>query len=83
MGRLHDALDESGYRGDDLERFLVRMVFCMFADDSGIFPAKTCSCTSWRTAPRVDGADLGLWLTRLFEVLTHRLSSGSASWTRT
>ena len=69
MGRLHDALNESGYRGDDLERFLVRMVFCMFADDSGIFPRQDMflHLVEDRTSP--DGADLGLWLTRLFEVL--------------
>ena len=27
VGRLHDALHEAGYRGHDLERFLVRIVF--------------------------------------------------------
>ena len=45
MGRLHDALKESGYArpepgrraGHDLELFLVRTVFCLFADDTGIF----------------------------------------------
>ena len=31
VGRLHDALHEAGYRGHDLERFLVRIVFCLFA----------------------------------------------------
>ena len=35
MGRLHDALFKSGYRGHDLEQFLVRVVFCLFADDTG------------------------------------------------
>ena len=69
MGRLHDALDESGYRGDDLERFLVRMVFCMFADDSGIFPRQDLFLHLVEDRTSVDGADLGLWLTRLFEVL--------------
>ena len=69
MGRLHDALDESGYRGDDLERFLVRMVFCMFADDSGIFPRQDMFLHLVEDRTSVDGADLGLWLTRLFEVL--------------
>ena len=34
---LHDALEASGYDGRDLERFLVRIVFCLFADDTGIF----------------------------------------------
>ena len=35
VGRLHDALADAGHRGHDLERFLVRVVFCMFADDTG------------------------------------------------
>ena len=37
VGKLHDALKDSGYEGHDLERFLVRLVFCLFADDTGIF----------------------------------------------
>jgi hypothetical protein len=37
MGALHDALERSGYVGHDLERFLVRLLFCLFADDTGIF----------------------------------------------
>ncbi len=37
VGRLHDALFESGYCGKDLEILLVRIVFCLFADDIGIF----------------------------------------------
>ncbi|MDE0322158.1 MAG: hypothetical protein OXI97_19995 [Acidimicrobiaceae bacterium] len=69
MGRLHDALDESGYRGEDLERFLVRMVFCMFADDSGIFPRQDMFLHLVEERTSVDGTDLGPWLTQLFEVL--------------
>ncbi|MGX1101265.1 type IIL restriction-modification enzyme MmeI [Amorphus sp. MBR-141] len=37
VGKLHDALEEAGYTGHDLEQFLVRTVFCLFADDTGIF----------------------------------------------
>ena len=69
MGRLHDALDKSGYRGDELERFLVRMVFCMFADDSGIFPRQDMFLHLIEDRTSVDGTDLGPWLTQLFEVL--------------
>ena len=69
MGRLHDALDESGYRGDDLERFLVRMVFCMFADDSGIFPRQDMFLDFLEDRTSVDGTDLGPRLSHLFEVL--------------
>ena len=35
VGRLHDALADAGHQGHDLERFLVRVVFCMFSDDTG------------------------------------------------
>ena len=37
VARLHDALKASGYGGHDLELLLVRTVFCLFADDTGIF----------------------------------------------
>ena len=37
VGRLHDALHAANYRGHELERFLVRIVFRLVADDTGIF----------------------------------------------
>ena len=37
VGELHDALLESGYGGHKLEVFLVRLVYCLFADDTGIY----------------------------------------------
>ena len=37
MGRLHDALEAGGYSGHQLERFLVRILFCLFGEDTGIF----------------------------------------------
>jgi len=40
MGELHDALKENGYSGHELEIYLVRLLFCLFADDSGIFDEK-------------------------------------------
>lgn len=69
MGKLHDALKESGYEGHDLERFLVRLVFCLFADDTGIFEPRDifADLIAQRTNP--DGSDTGLWLTQLFDVL--------------
>ncbi len=33
MGKLHDCLKEIGYMGHDLEVYLVRLLFCLFADD--------------------------------------------------
>ena len=69
MGRLHDALEESGYGGHDLELFLVRTVFCLFADDTGIFEPRDIFLDLLETRTREDGSDIGGWLTRLFQVL--------------
>ena len=69
MGRLHDALRESGYVGHDLQVFLVRVVFCLFADDTGIFEPRDVFGELLETRTREDGSDLGLWLMRLFQVL--------------
>ena len=69
VGRLHDALADAGHRGHDLERFLVRIVFCMFADDTGVFEPRDIFLDFIETRTSGDGADLGLWLAQLFEVL--------------
>jgi hypothetical protein len=68
MGRLHDALEVGGYSGHQLERFLVRILFCLFAEDTGIFEREAFRLYLVnRTAE--DGSDLGLHLAHLFEVL--------------
>ena len=69
VGRLHDVLEESGYRGHDLERFLVRIVFCLFGDDTGIFEPRDIFLEFIESRTSEDGADLGPWLSKLFEVL--------------
>ena len=69
MGHLHDALEQSGYTGHDLELFLVRTVFCLFADDTGIFEPRDIFLDLLENRSREDGSDLGLWLSRLFQVL--------------
>ncbi len=37
MGKLHDKLEAIGYTGHHLELYLVRLLFCLFADDTNIF----------------------------------------------
>ncbi|MDE2871373.1 MAG: N-6 DNA methylase [Gemmatimonadota bacterium] len=69
VGRLHDALDAAGYRGHDLERFLVRTVFCLFADDTGIFEPRDILYDFLESRTRPDGIDLGPMLAQLFQVL--------------
>jgi hypothetical protein len=68
MGRLHDALEQGGYTGHQLERFLVRILFCLFAEDTSIFERESFRLYLInRTAD--DGSDLGIHLARLFDVL--------------
>ena len=69
VGRLHDALEAAGYRGHDLEQFLVRIVFCLFADDTGIFEPRDILFDLLESRTRADGTDLGAILTQLFQVL--------------
>ncbi len=79
VGRLHDALDAAGYRGHDLERFLVRIVFCLFADDTGIFEPRDIFLDFIETRTGEDGADLGPWLAQLFQVLNTPESDRAAT----
>ncbi|MYB53654.1 MAG: class I SAM-dependent DNA methyltransferase [Acidobacteriia bacterium] len=69
IARLHDALKASGYEGHDLQRFLVRTVFCLFADDTGIFEPRDLFLQFIEERTSEDGADLGPWLARVFQVL--------------
>ncbi|MEW6118643.1 MAG: DNA methyltransferase [Pseudomonadota bacterium] len=69
MGRLHDALKASGYDGHALEVLLVRLLFCLFADDTGIFQPSQALRTWIEERTREDGSDLGPLLAQLFQVL--------------
>ena len=68
MGKLHDQLEESGYEGHPLEVFLVRLLFCLFADDTGIFEKDTFK-EFIEAKTNEDGSDLGAWLAQYFQVL--------------
>ena len=68
MGKLHDKLRDIGYTGHDLEVYLVRLLFCMFAEDTGIFERQQFrDYIEHRTGE--DGTDLALHLDTLFYVL--------------
>ena len=69
MGKLHDALEDAGYTGHDLEQFLVRILFCLFADDTGIFQPKDIFLQLIDNDTRRDGSDIGMILSQLFDVL--------------
>lgn len=69
MGRLHDELFNAKYRGHDLEQFLVRLLFCLFADDTSIFEPRDIFLDFIRERTKEDGSDLGPMLTKLFQTL--------------
>lgn len=68
MGKLHDRLKEIGYSGHDLEVYLVRLLFCLFADDTSIFEKGI----FWEYIDRhtkEDGSDLAMHIASIFHVL--------------
>jgi hypothetical protein len=68
MAYLHDQLERSGYTGHQLELLLVRLLFLMFADDTGLFDQKGIFY-DLVDSTRKDGTDLGPVLAKLFQVL--------------
>lgn len=68
MGELHDAFFASGYSGHELEVFLVRLVYCLFADDTGIFQ-KDLFRFLIEERTREDGTDTGPLIESIFQVL--------------
>ncbi len=67
MGKLHDKLLENGYSGHQLELFLTRLLFCMFAEDTGIFP-KNGFRELIENHTHESGRDLGSTINYLFEI---------------
>ena len=72
MGVLHDALKRDGYTGHELEVFLVRLLFCLFADDTGIFQPKDSFHDLIDFHTHVDGSDTGTVLDQLFDTLNRK-----------
>ena len=69
IGKLHDAMVDSDYEGEDLERFLVRILFCLFADDTTIFQPKGIFREFIDEETYEDGSNVGSQLIHLFQVL--------------
>jgi hypothetical protein len=67
MAKLHDRLKESGYVGQDLEQYLVRILFCLFAEDTGIFDEK--AFEDYIKNSKIDGTDLSARMMLLFDTL--------------
>ncbi|HQO17359.1 MAG TPA: class I SAM-dependent DNA methyltransferase, partial [Methylotenera sp.] len=68
MGKLHDALKAVGYAGHALEVYLVRLLFCLFAEDTSIFQKRQFQ-DYIENKTSLDGSDLAHHLSTLFYVL--------------
>jgi len=68
MGKLHDKLKGIGYEGHNLELYLVRLLFCLFADDTSIFEKGILS-EYLELKTNEDGSDLAAHISQLFQVL--------------
>ena len=68
MGEIYDALKKSGYKHSDMEYSLTRLTYCLFADDTGIFEARTLESYLVNNMGE-DSTNFGPKLIQLFQVL--------------
>lgn len=68
MAGFHNEIAKTGYTGHELEVFLTRILFCLFADDTGIFP-KNAFRNYIEQRTNIDGSDLGPALSQIFQIL--------------
>jgi len=66
FGKLHELLKIDGYVGEDLETFSTMLIFCLFAESSGIFKNRIFSNLIKNTTP----SNLGNKLALLFQILS-------------
>lgn len=69
MAGLHDAIKATGYEGKDLETYLVRLLFCLFAEDTGLFGENGRFLDLLVNHTKIDGSDLHGTLSALFDTL--------------
>ena len=67
--RIYDSLAPARHRGPDLDRLLVRLVFCLFADDTGIFQPRDIFLDYLEARTAADGSNVGSKFIELCQVL--------------
>lgn len=65
IAQLHDVLEEDNYTGHYLEIFLIRIIFCLYAEDTGIFKQNQ----FYDYIKRFKDEDLGEKIQKLFSIL--------------
>lgn len=68
IGRLYEALVASLYPREATEKLLTRLVFCFFADDTGIFDRELFRAYL-EEKTKQDGSDVGAHIALIFQVL--------------
>ncbi len=71
MGKLHDALKDYNYTSYQPEVFLTRIVFCLFADATGIFEPRDIFLDFLETRTKPDGSDIGPLIAQFFSDPEH------------
>lgn len=69
LSRLHTALRHDGYKRHPLQLLLVRLLFCMFADKTGLFEPAGRFADLIERGTLADGSNVGQVLTQLFDEL--------------
>ena len=78
IGQIYDSIKGWGHPSPDLERLLVRLVFCLFADNTGIFQPRDTFLDFLETRTAEDGTDVGSRFVHLCDVLSTPEDSRSA-----
>lgn len=76
MAELYEALEGSGYSDHEASVFLVRTLFALYADDSGVW-ARNLFTEFIEHRTVIDGSDLGPQLNMLFQVMNQPLDKRS------
>ncbi len=71
MGELYDAIKKNNkaLSDHDMNVFMARLLFCFFAEDSGIFPQERQFSQYISEHSAIDGSDLHEHLERLFRIM--------------
>lgn len=79
VAKLHQAFISDGVNADELALFLTRLIFCFFADDTGIFGQRNLLDGLLTNEAREDGSNLNEVFTTLFDTLNRKDRSSRLS----
>jgi hypothetical protein len=83
LAKLHTALRRDSYKGHPLQLLLVRLLFCMFSDKTGLFEPAGRFTDLIERGTNPDGSNVGQVLNQLFDELDTELTqrqSNAPAW---